>query len=39
MMREFWKSARGQVEPLSLLVYVIVAVILIVILLKVLDRV
>lgn len=38
-MSKFLKDVRGQVEPLSLLIYVIVAVILIVILLKVLDHV
>jgi hypothetical protein len=38
-MKQGWRNVRGQAEPLSLLIYVIVAVILIVILLKVLDHV
>lgn len=34
-----WRNARGQVEPLTLLIYAVVVIILVVLLLKVLDRV
>jgi hypothetical protein len=34
-----WRNIRGQVEPITLLIYLVVLVIVFVILLKVLDRV
>lgn len=38
-MKQGWRNARGQVEPITLLIYVVVVIILIVLLLKVLDHV
>lgn len=38
-MKDLLRGVRGQVEPLTLLIYVIVVIILVVLLLKVLDHV